>query len=157
MQVAFKTYFLHVTFDSSMCQMYSTKEKIDILLVRPLNIQWYLCYNFIHVYFIKNCNEKIGLNTILTSQFQTYLFLTFIIQKFLKFCSWFTTNPIEGSKRLKIWTYFRMFLWKTTLFNLTFFQQFFLYTLPCFHPPITINLIVDPMLVAGFSKYIKQN
>jgi hypothetical protein len=39
MQVAFKTYFLHVTFDSSMCEVYSTKEKIDIFLVGPLNIQ----------------------------------------------------------------------------------------------------------------------
>jgi hypothetical protein len=28
MQVAFKTYF-SVTFDSSLCQLYSTKEKID--------------------------------------------------------------------------------------------------------------------------------
>jgi hypothetical protein len=36
MQVAFKTYFLHVTFDSSMCQVYSTKEKIDFFFNEAL-------------------------------------------------------------------------------------------------------------------------
>ncbi len=65
--------------------------------MRPLNIQWLLCYNFIHVYFIKFSNEKVCLNTILTNQFQTYLFPTFIIPIFLKFCNWFPTNPIDDS------------------------------------------------------------
>jgi hypothetical protein len=65
-----------------MCQVYPTKEKINLFLVKPLNIQWALCYNFIHVYFIKFSNEKVGLNTILISQFQTYLFPTFIIPNF---------------------------------------------------------------------------
>ncbi len=45
---------------------------------------------------MKFFNEKVGLNTILTSQFQTYLFRTFIIPKKFKFCSCFTINPIEG-------------------------------------------------------------
>jgi hypothetical protein len=30
MQVAFKIYFLHVGFDSSICHVYSTKEKVDL-------------------------------------------------------------------------------------------------------------------------------
>jgi hypothetical protein len=50
----------------------------------PLNIQW-LCYNFIHVYFIKVFDEKVGLNTILTNQFQMYLFLTLLFQSFWNF------------------------------------------------------------------------
>jgi len=136
MQVAFKTYFLHVTLDSSMCEVYSTKKKKDIFLVGPLNIQWYLCYSFIHVYFIKVFNEKIGLNTILTNQFQTYLFPTFIISIFLKICSWFIINPIEGSKRLKIWIYFLMFLWKTTFFlKLDIFSTTFYVCFTMLSPP----------------------
>jgi hypothetical protein len=114
-----------------MCQIYSTKDKIYFLFVRPRNIQWSLCYNFIHVYFSKFSNKKVGLNTILNSQFQTYLFPTFIIPKFLKFCSWFTINPIEGSivskwNLTKIWIYFLVFLWKFA-FSLTwyFFSNFF--------------------------------
>jgi hypothetical protein len=135
MQVAFKTYFLHVTFDSSMCQVYSTKNKFLFFLVRPLNIQWYLCYNFIHIYFIEFSNEKVGLNTILTSQFQTYLFLTFIIPKLLKFCSWFIINSFEGSIRLKIWIYFLMFSWKTTSFlTWYFFDNFFFILYHAFAP-----------------------
>jgi hypothetical protein len=122
-----------------MCQVYSTKEKIDFFLVRPLNIQWSLCYNSTNVYFIKFFNENVGLNTILTIQFQTYLFPTFIIPKFLKFCSWFIINPIEGSivskwNLSKIWIYFLVFLWKIASFlTWYFFVQFFLYTLLCFH------------------------
>jgi hypothetical protein len=30
MQVAFKPTFYNVTFDSSMCQVYSTKDKVDL-------------------------------------------------------------------------------------------------------------------------------
>jgi len=99
--------------------------------VRPVNIQWSLCYNFIHVYFIKFSIEKIGLNTILTSQFQTYLFPTFIIPKFLTLCSWFTINPIKGSivskwNLSKIWIYFLMFSWKIASFlTWYFFGNFF--------------------------------
>jgi hypothetical protein len=77
--------------------------------------------------------KKLGLNTILTSQFQTYLFLTFIIPKFLKFCNWFTINPIEGSivskwNLSKIWIYFLAFSWKCFLFfNLIFSATFSIY------------------------------
>jgi hypothetical protein len=61
------------------------------------------------------------LNTILTDQFQTYLFLTFIIPIFLKFCSWFTINPIEGSivskwNLIKLRIYFLAFSWKNASF-----------------------------------------
>jgi hypothetical protein len=106
--------------------------------MRPLNIWWYLCYNFIHIYCIKFSNEKIGLNTILTSQFQTYLFLTFIILKFLKFCNWFTINPIEGSivSKWKLNLLSCVFVKNCPFFNLIFFRQLFLYTLQCFHPSI---------------------
>jgi len=131
MQVAFKPTFHSVTFDSNMCRVYFTKEKVDFFLVRPLNIQWSLCYNFIHVYFIKFSNEKAGLNTILTNQFQTYLFPTFIIPKILKFFSWFTINPIEGSivskgNLSKLWIYFLVFSWKTVSFLTWFFFSNFL-------------------------------
>ncbi len=106
------------------------KKKLICFLVMPLNIQWCLCYNFIHVYFIKISNEKLGLNTILTNQFQTYLFLTFIIPKFLRFCSWFTISPIEGlivSKwnLSKIWIYLcfceKYLFFKLDIFSSTFF------------------------------------
>jgi hypothetical protein len=86
---------------------------------------------FIHVYFIKLSNGKIGLNTILTNQFQTYLFTTFIIPKFLKICNWFTINLIEGSivskwNLSKIWIYIFVFLWETTSFlTWYFFNNFF--------------------------------
>ncbi len=104
------------------------------ILVRPLNIQWSLCYNFIHIYFINFSNEKVGLNTILTSQFQTYLFLTFIIPIFLKICSWFTINPIEGwivSKLnlSKIWIYFLVFSWKISFILIWYFFDNFFYIL----------------------------
>ncbi len=94
----------------------------------------FLCYNFIHVYFIKFSTEKVGLNTILTGQFQTYLFPTFIILKFLKFCSWFTINPIEGSivskwNLSKIWIYFFMFSWKIAFFLSSYFFGNFFYIL----------------------------
>jgi hypothetical protein len=83
-----------------------------------------------YVYFIKFSTKKLGLNTILTNQFQTYLFPTFIIPKFLKFHSWFTINPTEGSIVSKwnlneIWIYFLVFLWKTaSFFNLKTFGNF---------------------------------
>jgi hypothetical protein len=117
-----------------MCQIYSIKEKVVFFFVRPLNTQWSLCYNFIHVYFIIIFNEKVGLNTILTNQFQTYLFPTFVILKFLKFCSWFTINPIGGSilfkwNLSKIWIYFLVFSWKTTSFLIWYFFGNFFYIL----------------------------
>jgi len=111
-------------------------------LVMPLNIQWSLCYNFIYVYFIKFSNEKVGFNTILSSQLQMYLFPTFIIPIFSKIYGSFTINPIEGSivskwNLSKIWIYFLVFFWKTTSFlTWYFFINFFLYTLPCFHHTI---------------------
>jgi hypothetical protein len=116
-----------------MCKICSTKEKIDCFLVMPLNIQWSLCYNCIYVYFVKCFNEKVGLNTILTRQFQTYLFPNFIIPIFLKICSWFTINPIEGSifskwNLSKILIYFLVFSWKNDFFlTWYFFNNFFVY------------------------------
>ncbi len=80
------------------------------------------------------------MNNILTSQFQTYLFLTFIIPKFLKFCSWFTINPTEGSivskwNLNKIWIYFLVFSWKTTLFLTWYlFSNFFCILYHAFTP-----------------------
>ncbi len=98
----------------------------------PLKIQWSLCYNFIQVYFIKFLNEKVGLKAILISQFQMHLFLTFIIPKFLKFCSWFSINPIEDSivskwnlSRIRI--FFCVFMKKYFFLNMIFFSTFFAY------------------------------
>jgi hypothetical protein len=34
--------------------------------------------NFVHIYFFKKFNEKVGLNTLLTSQFETYLMPTLL-------------------------------------------------------------------------------
>jgi hypothetical protein len=114
--------------------------------VRSLNIQWSLCYNFIDVYFIKFSNEKVGLNTILTSQFQTYLFPTFIIPKFLKFCSWFIINPIEGSivstlNISKIWIYFLLFSWKIASFLTWYFFDNFLFIL--YHAFTQMKTLMD--------------
>jgi hypothetical protein len=69
------------------CQIYFTKEKVDLFFGDALEYTVIFMYTYIHVYFIKISNEKVGLNTILTNQFQTYLFLIFIIPIFLKFCS----------------------------------------------------------------------
>jgi hypothetical protein len=113
------------------CVKYNLPKRKQIcFLVRPLIIQWSLFYNFIHVYFIKFYNEKVGSNTILTNQFQTYLFTTFIILKFLKFCSWFTINPIEGSiisqwNLIKLSVYFLVFSWKNASFLIWFFFSIF--------------------------------
>jgi hypothetical protein len=46
---------------------------------------------------MKFSNEKVLLNTILASQIQKYLSPTFIIPKFLKFCSQINTNPMEST------------------------------------------------------------
>jgi hypothetical protein len=96
MQVVLKPIFCSVIFDSSLCQVYSTKEKIDFFFGDALEYTMILCYNFIHVYFIKFSNEKVGLNTILTSQFQTYLFSTFIIPNVLKICNLFTITQLRA-------------------------------------------------------------
>jgi hypothetical protein len=106
------------------------RESRFVFLVRPLTIQWSLCYNFIDVYFIKFSNEKVGLKTRLTNEFQTYLFPTFIIRKFLKFYSWFTINPIEGSivsrwNLIKFRNYFLVFSWKATSFLIWYFLTTF--------------------------------
>jgi hypothetical protein len=144
-----------------MCQVYYTKEIFFSFRVMPLNIQWYLYYNFIHVYFIKFSNEKVGLNTILTSQFQTYLFFTFIIPFFLKFYSWFTINPIEGSivskwNSSKIWIYFFCFCEKLPFFQLNIFSTTFFIYLPCFHRfhyQFPIVSFACSLLVYSFSKF----
>ncbi len=99
-----------------------------------MNIQWSLSYNFIHIYFTKFYIEKVGLNTILTSQFQTYLFPTFIIPKFLKVCRWFTINPIQCSivskwNLSKIRIYFLMFSWKIASFLTWYFSHNFFFIL----------------------------
>jgi hypothetical protein len=79
MQVAFKTYFLqcNIWFKYVSSIFYQRENKFVFWWGL-----WFLCYNFINVYFIKFFNEKVGLNTILTNQFQIYLFSTFIISKF---------------------------------------------------------------------------
>jgi hypothetical protein len=64
-----------------MCQVYSTKEKVKFIFFPSFE------YTMIFMlYFIKFYNEKILLNTILASEIQKYLFPTFIIPKFIKFC-----------------------------------------------------------------------
>jgi hypothetical protein len=91
-------------------------------------------------------NEKVDLNSILTNQFQMYLFPTFIISKVLKFCGWFTINPIEGSivsklNLSKIWIYFLTFLWKIVFFfNLIFFELFLIYFI-MFSPFMEVQFI----------------
>jgi hypothetical protein len=67
------------------CQVCSTKDKIDFFFGNAFEYTMIFMYTYIHVYFIKFSNEKIGLNTILTIQIQTYLFLIFIIPIFLNF------------------------------------------------------------------------
>ncbi len=52
---------------------------------------------FTHIYFIKFYSEKVLLNTILTHQIQKYMYLTFIIPKFLKFCNQANINPMEST------------------------------------------------------------
>jgi len=47
------------------------------------------------IVIISTLYVKVNLNAILTSQFQTYLLTTFIIQKLLKFCIQLTTNAME--------------------------------------------------------------
>jgi len=42
------------------------------------------------------CRVKVGLKKILTSQFQTCLFLAFIILKFFKFYTQYIINPMEA-------------------------------------------------------------
>jgi hypothetical protein len=123
--------------------------------MRPLNIQWFLCYNFIHVYFIKFSNGKIGLNTILTNQFQPYLFTTFIIPKFLKFCSWFTISPIEGSivskwNLSKIWFIFLCFREKLPFFLIWYIFSHFFFVL--YHALTRYHII----LISSIT-YFKQN
>jgi hypothetical protein len=92
-------------------------------------------------------NEKVGLNTILISQFQTYLFTTFINLNFLKFCSWFIINPIEGSilskwNLNKIWIYFLVFAWKIASFlPWYFFSNFF-----CILYHVFIHLLLPILL-----------
>jgi hypothetical protein len=56
-----------------------------------------MCSQIVHIIVIIYIflNVKVILNTILTSQFQTYLLPTFIIQKLLKFCIQLTKNPME--------------------------------------------------------------
>jgi hypothetical protein len=86
MQVAYKTYFLQwkILFKYVSSVFYQRESRL-VFLVMPLNIQWSLCYNFIHVHFIKVFDEKMGLNTILTNQFQMYLFLILLFQSFWNF------------------------------------------------------------------------
>jgi len=82
MQVAFKTYFLqwNIWFKYVSSIFYQREGRFVFLWDNGL-----CAINFIHVYFIKVSNKNVGLNTILTNWFQTYLFPTFIIPKFWKF------------------------------------------------------------------------
>jgi len=131
------------------CVKYTLSKKKKIyFLVTPFNIQWSLCYNFIHVYFIKFSNGKVGLNITFTSQFQTYLFPTLIISKILKFCSWFTINLIKCSivsrwNLNKIWIYFLVFLLKMPFFKLNISCQFFLYFYHAFTQMLTLMHMVQ--------------
>jgi hypothetical protein len=56
-----------------------------------------MCSQIVHIIVIiyQTFYVKVVLNTILTSQFQTYLLPTFIIQKLLKFCTQLNKNPME--------------------------------------------------------------
>jgi hypothetical protein len=56
-----------------------------------------MCSQIVHIIVIiyQTLYLKVNLNTILTSQFQTYLLPTFIIQNLLKFCIQLTTNAME--------------------------------------------------------------
>ncbi len=106
------------------------KRKWNLFICLLLNIKWSLCYNFTQIYFIKFSNEKVLLNTILTSQIKKYLFLTFIIPKFLKFCIQLNINPMESTMVLewnlnKIWIYFLCFCQKLSHFLLHFKSRTF--------------------------------
>jgi hypothetical protein len=128
MQVAFKTYFLqwNIWFKYVSSIFYQREGRFVFLWDNGLCV-----INFIHVYFIKVSNKNVGLNTTLTNWFQTYLFPTFIIPKFLKICKWFIINTMEGSIVSKwnlnnIWIYFLLFSWKTASFwTWYFFDNFF--------------------------------
>jgi hypothetical protein len=126
-----KSTFCSVTFVSSMCQVYSTKEKVKLYL-----LCFFWIYNDLYViasqiYSIKFSNEKILLNTILASQIQKYLSPTFIIPIFFKTFIQFNTNPMESTmvskwNICKNWIYFLVFLWKINPFlNLIFFHKHF--------------------------------
>jgi len=96
-----------------------------------------LCYNFTQIYFIKSSNEKVLLSTILTNQIQKYLFATFIIPKFFKFCIQFYTNPMENTIVSK-WNLNKnestcVFMKNCIFLYLIFFHQLFLYKIPCIH------------------------
>ncbi len=103
-----KPSFYNVTFVSSMCQVYFTKEKVKLFIFLPLNIQWSLCYNFTQIYFIKFSMKK-------------YLFPIFVISKFLKICIQFNIKAMESTmvskwNLNKIWIYFLVFLLKIISF-----------------------------------------
>ncbi len=56
-----------------------------------------MCFQIVHIIvtIYQTFYVKVVLNTTLTSQFQTYLLPTFIIQKLLKFCIQLTKNSME--------------------------------------------------------------
>jgi hypothetical protein len=86
--------FHNVTFVSSMCQVWFNMEKVYFFSIPYFNIQWSLYFNLIHIYFIRFNNERILLNTVLTIQFQNYLFFSYIIQFFSRTCNQCTLNSM---------------------------------------------------------------
>jgi hypothetical protein len=103
--------------------LYQRESKVYLFIFLPLNIKLSLCYHFTQIYFIKVFNEKVFFNTILISQIQKYLFFTFNISKFIKFCIQLNINPMKSTmvskwNLNKIWIYFLVFLSKK--FNVLF-------------------------------------
>jgi hypothetical protein len=140
-----KPTFCSVTFVSSICQVYSTKDRVKLYL-----LCFFWIYNNLYVitsqiYSIRFSNKKVLLNTILANLIQKYLSSTFIIPNFFKFFIQFNTNPMESTMVSKWnvnkkWIYYLAFLWKINPFlNLISFHTTFLYKIPCFHP----NLILE--------------
>jgi hypothetical protein len=96
-----KLTFSNITFVSSISQVYSTKEKVKFI--------YFLSF---HLYVIIT-HKSISLNFIM----KKYLFPTFIIAKFHKFCIQLKINPMESTMVSKwnlnrIWIYFFVFLSK---------------------------------------------
>jgi hypothetical protein len=77
-----------------MCQIYSTKEKVEFIYFPSFDLYVITTHKSISLNFIM---KKYFLNTILISQIQKYLLPTFIIAKFLKFCIQLNINPMEST------------------------------------------------------------
>ncbi len=104
-----------------------------------------MCSQIVHIIVIiyQTFYVKVVLNTILTSQFQTYLLSTFIIQKLLKLRIQLTKNPMEV-QMVYLSTYktflstFLCICQNLPPINWILGRLFFWYTLPCFWPNLYI-------------------